>query len=63
MIQIIAGDNRICADGCVPIAEENAIQLYKEKSDLDYIPPVKVSVDLLSDFGEELLCRNTKKSS
>ena len=56
MIQITIGDYRIYADGYIPIQEENAVQFYREKSDLDYVPPFKVSADSLSDFGKELLC-------
>jgi len=56
-MQITIGDYRIYADGYIPIPEENAVQFYREKSDLDYMAPIKVSADSLSDFGKELFCR------
>jgi len=39
------------------ISEEKTVQFYREKSDLDCIPPIKVDADMLSDFGREILCR------
>lgn len=47
----------LCADGYIPIPEENVIQFYIEKSDLDFIPPIKVDADMLTDFGKEILCQ------
>lgn len=55
MIKIVIGEKTIYADGYIPIPEENAVQFYIEKSDLDYIPPIKVDADKLSDFGKEIL--------
>ena len=54
-MQIIIGDNTIDADGYIPRPEENTIQFFKKKSDLDYIPPIKIGFDFVSDFGRELL--------
>lgn len=51
------GDIIIDADGYIPIPEEKAVQFYREKSDLDYIPPIRVDANMLSDFGKEILCR------
>ena len=45
----------INADGYIPIPKENMIQFYRNKSNLDYIPPIKVDANILSDFGKELL--------
>ena len=61
MIQIVIGDANILADGYIPILEENAIQFYREKSDLDYIPPIKVDADMLSDFGKKIFIQNGKR--
>lgn len=54
-ISIAINDQIIYADGYNHIPEENAVQFYIEKSDLDYIPPIKVDADKLSDFGKEIL--------
>lgn len=56
-IVIVIDNTSIYADGYIPIQKENAIQLYKEKSVLDYIPPIKVDANMLSDFGKEILCK------
>lgn len=56
-MQIVIDDVNIIADGYIPISEEKAVQFYREKSELDYIPPIKVDADMLSDFGKEILCR------
>ena len=42
-------------DRYIPRPEENAIQFYRNKSVLDYIPPIKIKDDMLSDFGKEIL--------
>lgn len=55
-MQIVIDDIIIYADDYIPIPEEKAIQFYRNKDDLEYIPPVKVDADMLSDFGKELLC-------
>lgn len=56
-MHVVINNQIIYADGHIPIPEEKAVQFYREKSDLDYIPPIKVDVDMLSDFGKEILCR------
>jgi hypothetical protein len=56
-LKIVFGKREILADGYIPVPAKNAIQFYKDKSDLDYIPPIKVDVDMLSDFGKDILCR------
>lgn len=56
-LKIVFGKREIFADGYIPLPTKNAIQFYKDKSDLDYIPPIKVDADLLSDFGKAILCR------
>ena len=56
-MEIVIDNITIIADGYIPISEELAVQFYKDKSDLDYIPPIKVDADMLSDFGKEILCR------
>ena len=45
----------INADGYIPIPKENAVQFYRNKSSLDYIPPIKVDANMLSDFGNKVL--------
>lgn len=54
-MEVIIGNVNIIADGYIPIPEENAIQFYREKSILDYIPPFRVDVEALTDFGKEIL--------
>lgn len=49
------GDTIICADGYIPIPEENAVQFYRNKTSLDHMPPIKVDADMLSDFGKKVL--------
>lgn len=49
------GSTIIDADGYIPIPKENAVQFYRDKSSLDYIPPIKVDVNMLSDFGNKVL--------
>lgn len=55
-VKITVGDKVIYADGCIANQQDNSIQLYREKSDLDYIPPIKVDINALSTFGENILC-------
>ena len=45
----------IYADGYRTNPNNMTIQFYREKSALDYIPPIKFSEDMLSDFGREML--------
>lgn len=45
----------IDADGYTPIREENSVRFYRNKSDLDYIPLIKVDADILSEFGKKVL--------
>lgn len=54
-MNIAINNQSIYAYGYIPIPEEKAVQFYREKSDLDYIPPIKVDADMLSDFGKEIL--------
>ncbi len=49
------GNKRIYADGYLANPNDLSIQFYREKTDLDYIPPIKVSENMLSDFGREVL--------
>ena len=56
-IEIVINNQIIYADGYIPIPEEKAVQFYREKSDLDYMPPIKVDADTLLDFGKGILCR------
>lgn len=55
-LKIIFGKREVFEDGYILVPMENAIQFYKDKSDLDYIPPIKVDAVLLSDFGKTILC-------
>ena len=48
-------NKRIYADGYIVNPNDLSIQFYREKSILDYIPPIKVSEDMLSDFGRKVL--------
>lgn len=54
-IVIVIGDKSIYADGYILNPKEKSVLFYREKSDLDYIPPIKVNANVLSDFGRELL--------
>lgn len=49
------GNKRIYADGYIANPNDLSIQFYREKTDLDYVPPIKVSENMLSDFGREVL--------
>jgi len=55
MTSLVVGNIVHYFDGYIPHPEENAIRLYRNKSDLDYIPPIKIKDDMLSDFGKEIL--------
>lgn len=55
MIQIVIGNKSFYADGYITNSKEKSIQFYRKKSDLDYIPPIKIKGDMLSDFGEKIL--------
>ena len=48
-ITIKIGDKIINADGYILNPNDMTVQFYREKSILDYIPPIKVSEDMLSD--------------
>lgn len=54
-MRIKIGNTTIDADGYIPIPKENAVQFYHNKSGLDYIPPIKVDVNILSVFGNKIL--------
>lgn len=54
-MRIKIGNIIIDSDGYKPILKENAVQFYRNKSSLDYIPPIKVDVNMLSDFGKKIL--------
>lgn len=49
------GNKRIYADGYIANPNDLLIQFYREKTDLDYIPPIKVSENMLSDYGRGVL--------
>lgn len=48
-------DKRIYADGYIANPNDRTIQFYCNKDDLDYIPPITVSENMLSDFGKEVM--------
>ena len=54
MIKIVIGNKFFYADGYIPNSKEKSIQFYRKRSDLDYIPPIKIEYDMLSDFGKEI---------
>ena len=54
MIKIVIGNKSFYADGYIPNSKEKSIQFYRERSDLDYMPPIKTEYDMLSDFGKEI---------
>lgn len=54
-MQIVIGSKSIYADGYTVNPKEKSVMFYRKKDDLDYIPPIKIAVDALSDFGRELL--------
>jgi hypothetical protein len=45
----------IYADSYIANQNDRTIQFYRNKDVLDYIPPIKVNADLLSDFGRKVL--------
>lgn len=49
------GNRVIYADGYIANPNERTIQFYRNKDILDYIPPIKVNADLLSDFGRKVI--------
>ena len=49
------GNKIIYADRYILNPKDMAVQFYREKSILDYIPPIKVSEDMLSDFGRKVI--------
>ena len=49
------GNKRIYADGYIANSNDLSIQFYREKTILDYIPPIKVSENMLSNFGRKVL--------
>ena len=55
MIEIVIGNKSFYADGYIPNSKEKSIQFYRKRSDLDYMPPIKIKDDILSDFGKEIL--------
>lgn len=59
-IMIVIDDKRIYADGYISNSNDRTIQFYRNKDDLDYIPPIEVSVNMLSDFGREVIGLNNK---
>lgn len=54
-MKIVADGKVIVADGYVANPKDLTIQFYREKSELDVIPPIRIDADMLSDFGKELL--------
>ena len=54
-ITIKIGNKIIYADGYILNPKDMTVQFYREKSILDYIPPIKVSEDMLSDFGRKVV--------
>jgi hypothetical protein len=54
------GNKRIYADGYIANPSDLSIQFYREKSILDVIPPIKVSENMLSDFGREIITGSDK---
>lgn len=54
-MKIVIGDKSIYADGYIPNPKEKSILFYRKKDDLDYIPPIKIDANALSDFGRKLL--------
>ena len=55
MIKIVIGDKSIYADRYILNSKEKSVLFYREKDDLDYIPPIKIDANALSDFGREVL--------
>ena len=54
-MRIRIGNIIIDADSYVSIPKENAVQFYRNKSSLDYIPPIKIDTNTLSDFSNDVL--------
>ena len=54
-MMIASGSKTIYADGYIANPNDRTIQFYRNKDVLDYIPPIKVNADLLSDFGRKVL--------
>lgn len=58
--QVTIDNITIIADGYIPITKELAVQFYRNKSSLDYMPPIKVEANMLSDFGNLILCSRSE---
>ena len=54
-MKIVIGSKSIYADEYTSNPKEKSVMFYRKKDDLDYIPPIKIAVEALSDFGRELL--------
>ena len=54
-MKIAIGGKFIYADGYIPNSKEKSVLFYRKKDDLDYVPPIKIKDDILSDFGKEIL--------
>ena len=52
---MVIGDKTIYADEYSSNPKEKSVLFYREKDDLDYIPPIKIDANALSDFGIEVL--------
>lgn len=64
-IMIEIGNRVIYADSYIANPNDRTIQFYREKSVLDIIPPIRVSENMLSDFGRKVLtsCQGNQYTS
>ena len=60
-MQIVIGNKSFYADGYIPNSKERSIQFYRNKSDLDYIPPIKIKDDMLSKKKKKILIGSEDK--
>ena len=56
------GNKLIEFDGVIDLPEENAVQLYRIKSEFEDSIAYRFNKNLLSDFGKQLLCGNKTES-
>ena len=56
------GNKIIEFDGVIDFPEENAVQLYRIKSNFDDGVTYRFDQNLLSNFGKQILCGNKTES-
>ncbi len=53
-MKVIIRDKTIYADRYLADSNNKSVLFYQTRSDFDYVPPIKVDANMLSDFGEAI---------